>query len=119
MALVGGKTAARGELRMVGDVGGGGEVDVVTRDEDAVLREHEVGLDAVSPLSDGALVGGKGVLRPLPRGAAVGDDDRQPPAEGRRGPRRRGVTRGAGGCARDARRGDEEHGDGTAHRGGG
>ena len=67
---------AGGELGVVGDVGGTGDLVLVPGDQHAVLGGDQVGLDVVGALSDRQPVGLEGVLRPVAAGAAVGDDDR-------------------------------------------
>jgi hypothetical protein len=69
---------------MLGDVGGGTERGLVSRDQHAVLRRHEVGLDVVGPQGDPEPVGLQRVLRPVRAGAAVGDDERRLAVEGRK-----------------------------------
>jgi hypothetical protein len=61
---------------MLGDVGRSGDVVLVARDEDAVLRGDEVRLDVVRAHGDRELVRGQRVLGPIAARAAVPDHDR-------------------------------------------
>ncbi|CAM5304041.1 hypothetical protein SDIAM103S_00830 [Streptomyces diastaticus subsp. diastaticus] len=67
---------AAGELGVVGDVGGTGDVVLVTAYEMAVLGGHQVLLDDVGAHVQGELVGAEGVFGPVSAGSAVGDDGR-------------------------------------------
>ena len=83
--------AAVGELRVLRDVGRLGDVRLVPVDEEAVLGRDEVGLEVVGAHAGGELRSpARGVLRPVPGGAAVAEDER----DGRGGRRARGVCRG-------------------------
>jgi hypothetical protein len=68
-----------GELRPLRDVGGRRDLVLVAHDEVPVARRDEVGLDVVRAHARAELVAGQCVLRPVTRGAAVGDDDRWHP----------------------------------------
>jgi hypothetical protein len=61
------------------------------RDQDAILRGHDVGLDKVGPHLDRQLVGFEGVLREVPARASVSDD--KGPFAGERLLLRQGGTR--------------------------
>jgi hypothetical protein len=67
------RAAAAGELRAVGDIGGGVERGVVEADEVAVLGGLDVRLDEVGALVDGAGVCRRRLLRELAVGAPVRD----------------------------------------------
>ena len=64
------------ELGMGGDVCRAADLVLVPRDQDAVLRGHQIGLDEIGPLLDRQLVARERVLRPVARRAAMADDDR-------------------------------------------
>jgi hypothetical protein len=61
---------------MVGDVGGPRDLVLVARDEHPVLGGDEVRLDVLGAHAGAQRIGGKGVLRPVPGGAAMSDDER-------------------------------------------
>ena len=63
------------ELGTLRHVGGAVDQVLVAVDQHAVLGGDQVRLDHVGTLRHGQLVGGEGVLRAVPGGAAVGDDD--------------------------------------------
>jgi hypothetical protein len=63
-----------GELRVVGDVGRRADRRLVARDQHAVLRGHEVGLDVVRAHPRGQPVGAERVLGAVARGAAMAVD---------------------------------------------
>ena len=88
-----------GELRVVGDIRGPGDLVLVAADQDAVPGADEVGLEEVGPHPHGQLVGLERVLGPVPGGPAVADDPRLLGGEhGVRGlGARRAVTAGGGG----------------------
>ena len=67
---------ARGERRVIGDVGRARNLVLVAGDEDAVAGRHEVGLDEVRALLDRQRVGGERVFGTQARRAAMGDDNR-------------------------------------------
>ncbi len=58
------------------DVGRAAHLVLVTRDQDAVFRRDEIGLDEVGAHLDRKAVGFQRVLRPVPARAAVRDDER-------------------------------------------
>jgi hypothetical protein len=49
----------------------------MSRDEHAVLRHYEVGLDEVGALLDGKAIGRQRVFGPVGAGAAMADDERR------------------------------------------
>ena len=61
---------------MGGDVRRAADLVLVPRDQDAVLRGHQIGLDEIGALLDRQLVARERVLRPVARRAAMADDDR-------------------------------------------
>jgi hypothetical protein len=63
-----------GELGVVGDVGGVGELVLVPDDERAVPADDDVGFDEVGAEVDGELEAGRGVLGAVRRGSAVTHD---------------------------------------------
>ena len=67
---------AVGELRVLADVGGGGDVRLVPRDQVAVLGGHEVRFDVVGAELDRQRIGRKGVVGQIAGSAAVADDQR-------------------------------------------
>ncbi len=67
--------SARREFGMGGDVGGLPNLIFVTRNQHPVAGHDEVRFDVVRPLVDRPLIGRKGMLRPLPARAPMGDDD--------------------------------------------
>ncbi len=70
-------TAAVGELRTRGHVGGQRQRVLVADDEGAVAADDQVGLDHVRAEVDGELEALPRVLGPVGRGAAMADDDRE------------------------------------------
>ena len=78
---------AGGKLRPVGDIGGGGDFILVACHQHAVARHHQVRLDGVGAVGDGALVGRQRVLRQPGTGTPVGDHQRggRDGGQGRRG----------------------------------
>src|SRR5699024_9537230 len=69
--------AARAALSVFGargDVGGGGDLTLVSHDEHAVAGRDDVRFDRIDALGDRQLVRAPSVLRQVPRGAAVADD---------------------------------------------
>ena len=61
---------------MGGDVRRATNLVLVSRDKDAVLRGHHVGLDEIGALLDRQLVARERVFRPVARRAPMADDDR-------------------------------------------
>ena len=68
---------AVGELGMAAHVGGRGDVRLVARDQVAVLRGHEVGLDVVGAEPDRERVALQRVVGQVAGSAAVPDDQRR------------------------------------------
>ena len=68
---------AGGETRLLGDIGGGGDLVLVARHQHAVARHDQVRLDEVRTHLQRKEVGGEGVLGDVAAGAAMGDDDGQ------------------------------------------
>ena len=67
--------ATRGELGVVGDVGGAADLVLVPGHEHAVLGGDQVGLHVVGAEPDGQLVRGQRVLGAVARGTAVAEDE--------------------------------------------
>jgi len=99
------------ELRVVGHVGGPGDLRLVPVDEHAVGGHHQVGLDHVRAHPGGQLVGGQGVLGAVGAGAAVADDQQLVG-------QRHGRVGGCG-CREGRRAGRHEGGGGQGDGGGG
>ena len=64
-----------GELLVLRDIGRVLDLGLVARDEHAVLRDRQVGLDVVGAQARGEPVGGERVLRPVAGRAAVPDHE--------------------------------------------
>jgi hypothetical protein len=69
------RRASARELRMLGDVGRAGDVVLVARDEDMILRRDQIWLDVIRSHRDRELVRGEGVLRAVAARSAVADHD--------------------------------------------
>ena len=68
--------AAVGEIGTVGHVSRAADLVLVAGDQIAVAGHDQIRLDEVGALFDGQFIGRAGVLGPLARGAAMGDDER-------------------------------------------
>ena len=68
--------ATRGELRVIGDVGGAADLIFVPGDQMPVFGRYDIGLDEVGALVQRQRIGSERVLRPLPRRAAMADNER-------------------------------------------
>jgi hypothetical protein len=62
--------------KLHGDVGGPADLVLVTRDQDAVLGRHQIGLDEVRPHLRRQPVRRQGVLGAMPARAPMADDER-------------------------------------------
>jgi len=78
--------ATRGEFRMLGNVRGFGDVQLVARDQYPISGGDEIGFNEIRPLLYRKLIGGQRVFGQIAAGSAVGDHDRRLPGK-RRKPR--------------------------------
>ncbi len=75
---------ASGELRVLGDIGRQGDVDLMACDQHPVLGRDQIGLDEVGPLPDREAIGFERVLGQVAARAAMADDERRGACESRK-----------------------------------
>src|SRR5262249_20645057 len=68
--------------KLLRHVGGAGNVILMPRDQHAILRGDEIGLNEIDAVVDREAVGREGVLGPMASGSAVADDVRRATAQG-------------------------------------